>query len=891
MAFSWHLLSVADVRQRLASRESGLSAEEAATRLEQAGPNELEFARRPNVLARFARQFQNVLLYVLIGAATITALLGQWVDTGVILGVVLINAVIGFLQEGRAEQALEAISSFLSPRATVLRAGRPTDVDARLVVPGDVVLIAAGDRVPADLRLSYVKNLEVDESILTGESVPVRKSSELANAAPDSDDESAIDRSSRANIAFAGTLITRGQARGLVIETGTSTQLGQISHLVSSVEKLTTPLLVKIAAFGRRLAALILLLAMAIGSFGFFIRELPLADMLIAAVSIAVAAIPEGLPPVITITLAIGVQLMARRNAIVRRLPAVETLGEVNVICTDKTGTLTTNEMTVRSVLLDDHTIEVTGVGYRPSGIFLEDGDEISAELPALQELLVAAFNCNDAALEFAGADWRVVGDPMEGALLSLAEKGGLDQAGNPWQRIDAIPFESERRFMAILSRDVSGQRAIFVKGAPETILQMCEGDPDPSWLDRASAMAEGGQRVLGLARRRLTMSEQELRLQDVEGKLELLGLVGIADPPRGEVPGALQQCHDAGIRVLMITGDHASTASAICREIGLTDKGTVVTGAELDSMTADEFRAAAADVDVFARTSPEHKLRLVQSLQDDGQVVAMTGDGVNDAPALKRADIGIAMGIKGSEAARQASEIVLADDNFASIVRAVQQGRGVYDNISKSIIFLLPTSVAEALVIAGAIILGFEPPINPVQILWINMITAVTLGVALAFEPIEPHVMQRRPRAARQRILSGLAIWRTSAVSVLMLGGVLSLFFLEQIEHGTDYARTVSVNALVVFEAVYLLSSRRLHGTLFSADGLTGNRFIYVSILAVLGFQALFTYSWPLNAIFDAVPISLASWVHICLAGLALLCLVELEKLARGVWADRFHD
>jgi len=882
VASSWHLLSLANVCQQLDCRDGGLSSEDAATRLERYGFNELEVVQKPHALARFARQFRNVLLYVLLAAAAVTALLAQWLDTGVILGVVLINAGIGFLQEGRAEQALEAIGKFLSPRATVLREGRPSDTDARFVVPGDVVLIAAGDRVPADIRLSYTKNLEIDESILTGESVPAFKNCEL------SDNRAAADISSQANIAFAGTLVTRGAARGFVVETGTTTQLGQISHLVRSVESITTPLLEKISVFGRRLAALILLLALAIGSFGYFIRGLALADMLTAAVSIAVAAIPEGLPPVITITLAIGVQLMAHRHAIVRRLPAVETLGEVNVICTDKTGTLTSSEMTVRSILLAGHSIEVTGTGYRPTGTFLENDSEIAAELPALQALLTAGFNCNDATLELDGSQWQVVGDPMEGALLSLAAKAGLDQGSNPWQRIDTIPFESESRFMAVLVRDISGRRTIFVKGAPETIFAMCEGSPDPKWLDRAAQLASSGQRLLALARRELTTSEQELTLRDVAGKLDLLGVVGISDPPRSEVPQALQQCHDAGIRVIMITGDHASTASAISREIGLTDKQSVVTGAQLDAMTADEFAATVADVDIFARTSPEHKLRLVQALQNDDQIVAMTGDGVNDAPALKRADIGVAMGVKGTEAARQAAEIVLADDNFSSIVRAVEQGRGIYDNISKSIAFLLPTSVAEALVVAAAIVLGFEPPITPVQILWVNMITAVTLGVALAFEPTEPQVMQRRPRAAREPILSGLTIWRTSAVSVLMLSGVLLLYFLERTVHGTDYARTVSVNALVVFEAVYLMSSRRLHRSLFSPGGFTGNRYVYVSILAVLGFQALFTYAWPLNSIFAALPISLDSWGRICVAGLALLCLVELEKLVRSAWLNR---
>jgi magnesium-transporting ATPase (P-type) len=620
-----------------------------------------------------------------------------------------------------------------------------------------------------------------------------------------------------------------------------------------------------------------------------------------------VAAIPEGLPPVITISLAIGVQLMARRNAIVRRLPAVETLGEVTVICTDKTGTLTRNEMTVRTVELADRRLNVTGVGYDPVGSFTLDGGTLQADDADLRALARAGLNCNDASLRKLNGQWQITGDPTEAALLTLAGKAGFDieNDGGRLPRVDAVPFESERRFMATVHTTVDGGCVLYVKGAPETVLDLCrdelKGGAQVSlaaerWVQAVEDVAARGERVLGLAMKSLDRCPDELTTETIGDDLTFLGFVGVADPPRSETPDALAACRAAGIQVKMITGDHAGTATAIAREIGLAETAATLTGQELDVLPAKALGRAARDVDVFARTNPEHKLWLVEALQAQGQVVAMTGDGVNDAPALKRADIGIAMGGKGTEAAREAAEMVLADDDFSTIVRAVEQGRVIYDNITKSILFLLPTSFAEALVIAAAVLFGYDLPMTPVQILWVNMITAVTLGIALAFERAEPGIMLRDPRVSQQPILSPLALWRTGYVGLLMLGGV-ALLFSTSVSGGAslEYARTLAVNALVVFEAVYVLASRYTDASVLNLKGLVGNPVVLISIVGVMSFQMLFTYTWPLNTWFQTAPLSGDAWTKIVVLGGALFLIVEVEKwvrrMVRAAAATRQQD
>ncbi len=881
---TWHALPAGDVLDSFGVSDSGLSAEDARARLELHGPNRLTPARKRGLFARLGAQFHNVLIYVLMGAAGITAALGHWIDSGVIAGVVVINAIIGFIQEGKAEQALDAIRSLLSHNATVTRGGSRLTIAAEELVPGDVVVVQSGDKVPADLRLFRARALRVQEAVLTGESVPVDKAVEpVAADAPLGD---------RACMAFSGTLVTFGQGTGVVVATGDRTEIGRVSALLSRVEALTTPLLRQMATFARWLTLAILLLAAATFATGLLIHGFAASEMFLAAVGLAVAAIPEGLPAIMTITLAIGVERMARRHAIIRRLPAVETLGSVGVICSDKTGTLTRNEMTVRSVATSHHLFEVSGAGYRPEGDYLLAGTPVALEhRPRLQALTLGALLCSDANVRADGDDWAIDGDPMEAALLVAGMKAALDVDGErgAWPRTDEIPFESEHRFMATLHHDHQGHGVIYVKGAPERILEMCSlqrgldrNDPvDPAyWHQRMEEMAARGERVLALAIRPIDAEHRSLTFADVDDGLTLLGLFGLADPPRDEAKRAVAQCQEAGIRIKMITGDHAGTARAIGAQLGLANTETVLTGADLDRMAPEALAASVLDVDVFARTSPEHKLKLVQALQQRRQVVAMTGDGVNDAPALKRADVGVAMGRKGSEAAKEAAEMVLADDNFASIAHAVEEGRTVYDNLKKAILFILPTNGGEAFTIVAAIAFGRLLPITAVQILWVNMITAVTLALALAFEPAEAAVMQRPPRRADEPILSAFLAWRIVFVSVVLVIGVFGIFlWLRASGVDIDTARTASVNTLVMFEVFYLLNVRKLQSS--PLDGLFGRqaRILWAAIATVLVFQLLFTYAPFMQWLFHTRPLPPAIWAATIAIALTVFLLVEAEK------------
>ena len=765
---NWHSEDTETVFSLLETSRNGLSEEEANERLSRYGENRLPEPVRRSLLVRFLYQFNNVLIYVLIAAGLITAALGHWVDATVIMGVVFVNAVIGFVQEGKAEDALKAIRQMLSPHAMAVRNGKQISIKAELLVPGDIVFLQSGDKVPADLRLFKVKGLQVQEAALTGESIAIEKTVEPVP------EQSVI--GDRGCMAYSGTLVTHGQGSGVVVNTGAETEIGRISTLVSEVESVTTPLLLRMAQFGRWLTIVILALAVITFVFGFFVRSYSATEMFLAAVSLAVASIPEGLPAIMTITLAIGVQRMAKRNAIIRKLPAVETLGAVSVICSDKTGTLTRNEMTVRSIATAKNLFDLSGTGYDPHGtISLSGRDVLSEHWPLLHELSRAAMLCNDASLEQKDNEWLVYGDPMEGALLVAGIKAGLDIQIEiqKYPRTDLIPFESEHRFMATLHHSHGGEAFIFVKGAPEQILQMCafqrssEGDvplDKAYWLERIEALAAKGQRVLAMAVKPVAPEKLELTFSDVENDMVILGMFGMIDPPREEAIVAVEACKRAGIRVKMITGDHGSTALAISRQLKLLNTEEVLTGEEIEKMSEEELKARVNDVDVYARVDPEHKLLLVKLLQKQGLIVAMTGDGVNDAPALKRADVGTAMGHNGTEAAKEAAEMVLADDNFASIMHAVEEGRTVYDNLKKSIAFILPTNGGEALIVLGAIVLGFEQlPLTPVQILWVNMITAVTLALALAFEPPEKNVIHRE-------------IGMNHCLA-LILSGVLSLF------------------------------------------------------------------------------------------------------------------
>jgi len=882
---NWHTETAKTVLESLKTTTNGLSKQEADNRLAKHGPNRLANPKTHGPLRRFFYQFHNVLIYVLMAASTVTAILGHWVDASVILAVVFINAVIGFVQEGKAENALRAIRQMLSPNAMVIRDNRQITIQAEALVPGDIVLLQSGDKVPADLRLFRAKGLQIQESVLTGESMAVEKITDAVALQTMIGD--------RRCMAYSGTLVTHGQGAGLVIATGAQTEIGHISTLVSEVESVTTPLLRQMAQFGRWLTLGILALAVITFMFGSLIRDYALADMFLAAVSLAVAAIPEGLPAIMTITLAIGVQRMAKRNAIIRRLPAVETLGAVNVICSDKTGTLTRNEMTVRMIATTENLFELSGTGYDPHGeILLSNRKVLLENQPLLLETVRAAVLCNDASLEQKNTEWLVHGDPMEGALLISGLKTGLDieTIKKQYPRTDLIPFESEHRFMATLHHSHLGEAFIFLKGAPEHVLDMCthqrtlDGDQPlnkPYWLTHIEEMAGQGQRVLAIAIRPVSYEQVELSFNDVENNLIMLGMFGLIDPPREEAIEAVQACDRAGIRVKMITGDHSATARAIAQQLQLVNTNDVLTGQELELMSEDTLRQRVLDVDVYARVNPEHKLLLVRLMQEQGLIVAMTGDGVNDAPALKRADVGTAMGQNGTEAAKEAAEMVLADDNFASITHAVEEGRTVYDNLKKAILFILPTNGGEALIILAAILLGFQQlPLTPVQILWVNMVTAVTLALALAFEPAEKNVMHRPPRNAEEPMLSSYLIWRISFVSIILMGGTFGLF-LWDMEQGAsiEHARTVAVNTLVMFEIFYLFNSRYITASVFNWAGLTGNRHVLIAITILIILQLGFTYLAPMQSLFGTTAIDLTLWLRILLVASSVLFLVELEK------------
>lgn len=884
---SWHALSTAAVFAELKTSDEGLDAQEAGRRLERYGPNELPAPPPRHPLLRFLAQFNNTLIYFLLSAAVLAAVLGHVIDACVIVAVVVVNALVGFIQEGRAEEALNAIRDMIAPHARVLRADRQHDIDARGIVPGDVVMLEAGDMVPADLRIVRARNLLANEAILTGESLPAEKHEQPV--AP----EAAL--GDRHCMLFSGTLLATGQATGIAVATGAGTEIGRISALIGEVQTLETPLLRQINRFGRLFTYFALATAVALMGFAMLVHDYPWVDALMIVVALAVGVVPEGLPAVITITLAIGVQRMARRNAVVRRLPAVETLGAVSVICSDKTGTLTKNEMTARRIATADRETLVTGAGYSPDGRIetFEDG-----AAPAETLLVRSALLCNDAELVEAAGRWNVLGDPMEGALVTLAMKAGLhpEAERERFARIDEIPFDAQHRFMATLNRDPEGGGRIFVKGAPERVLAMCAGQMSGQisgqhvgtdavvdaeyWRKRIAAAAANGERVLGFATAKAPATLERLGFGDVESGLTFLGIVGFIDPPRDAAIAAVADCRSAGIAVKMITGDHIDTAVAIARQLSIADDPKAMTGAEIDRISDRELGAVVEATNVFARTSPEHKLRIVRALQLNGRVVAMTGDGVNDAPSLKQADVGIAMGRKGTEAAKEASQMVLVDDNFASIVAAVNEGRTVFDNIRKVISWTLPTNGGESFCVVLAIVFGLALPMTPVQILWINMILTVTLGLVLAFEPAEPNVMQRPPRERDAPLVGAFLAWRILFVSILFTIGVFGIYdYAMRSGLGEQVARTMVVNTLVVMEIFYLFNVRYLHMTSFNLRGVLGTPAVLLAIAVVVAAQFAFTYAPFMHALFDSAPVAFADGLIIVAIGIVLMGILEAEK------------
>lgn len=893
---TWHALPAEKVLEDLASSTSGLTTDEVTRRRQQHGPNRLPAPPRPSRLIQFLNQFNNVLIYVLLCAAVVTALLADWVDAVVIIGVVLINAVIGFIQEGKAEKAVDAIRKILSYEALVLRDGVKVSIQVEDLVPGDVVFLYSGDKVPADLRLFQSKDLRIEEALLTGESVPADKSIEPVNIEASLGDRSCM--------AFSGTMISFGQGSGVVVATGESTELGKVSAMLAGVESLKTRLTQRMDEFSKWLTGAILILAACTVGFGLALRDYSFTELFFASVALAVAAIPEGLPAIITIALALGVQRMARKNAIIRRLPAVETLGSVTVICSDKTGTLTRNEMTVTTVLRADQAYHVDGSGYQPQGSFYVAGNKVEAgKDELLLELARAGVLCNDGSISEKDGSWSVQGDPTDGALITLALKAGLNaqKCNEELPRIDVIPFESEHKFMATLQQNLSGKSIVYLKGAPERVLDMCvkerHMDADKPinldyWQEQIEAIASQGQRTLAVATID-TNNKKTISKEDVKSGMTLLGLFGIIDPPREEAIAAVKSCLGAGIKVKMITGDHALTAASIGRQIGLDVSTKVITGQELETMDDDQMEFIAKKSNIFARVSPEHKLRLVTALQASGQITAMTGDGINDAPALKRADVGVAMGMNGTEAAKEAAEMVLADDNFASIVHAVEEGRTVYDNIRKTLAFILPTNGAQAGIIIASVMMGIALPITPLQILWVNMITAVTLGLSLAFEPPEGDVMRRPPLSPKEPLLNQFLSWRIIFISAIMVIGTLGLFLWDRYHGETlEMARTTAVNTLIFFQIFYLFNARYLKESVLSREGLFGNPAVLLAVTGIVILQLLFTYATFFQKVFGTAAIPVGDWYRLIGFTFTVFVLVEIEKkIMRHLDKKRLND
>lgn len=882
----------------------GLGSEEVARRQAQFGANVLPRSRSGGILRKLARQFNNPLVYVLLAAAAVTLVLGEYLDSGVILAVVLVNTVVGFVQEVRAEAALDALHSLVRTRPVVTRGGQRHEVPSEDLVPGDLVLLEAGDKVPADLRLVRLSGLRADESALTGESDAVAKDEVvLPPDTPVAD---------RRNMVYSGTLVTAGTGAGVVVAIGGETELGEIHRLMGAVQPVATPLTQKLARFSMTLTVAILALA-AVAFLAGVARGQQPAQMFTAAVALAVGAIPEGLPAAVTVTLAIGVRRMARRRAVVRRLPVVETLGSTTVICSDKTGTFTENQMTVRALWTPSARYEVTGSGYGPEGHVLPAGAGAGASGAAAERTtaaqdeglywsLLAGGACNDARIIRDGQAWQAQGDPTEAAMVVAGVKGGVDAgeflSANP--RTGTLPFTSERQYMATLHTsafpDGSGKETgiVLVKGAAERVLELCAGQMDgqgrtnplarQSVLDEAHRFAGTGLRVLATAMMRLPAGGV-LAESSLHGQLTLTGLQAMFDPPREAAAASVQACHQAGVAVKMITGDHVGTASTIAEAVGLTaaraDR-TALTGAELDAIPADELPDAVERATVFARVSPGQKLRLIGALQSRGHVVAMTGDGVNDAPALRQANVGIAMGRSGTEVAKEASDIVLTDDDFATIEAAVEEGRNVFDNLTKFIVWTLPTNIGEGLVILVAILVGATLPILPTQILWINMTTAVALGLMLAFEPKEPGLMSRPPRAPGRPLLTWTLTLRILLVSALLLAGTWWIFELE-LAGGASLAeaRTAAVNLFVVVELFYLFSCRSLTRSVWRI-GFFSNGWVILGVLVQAAGQLAITYMPLMNELFHTAPINAEAWLRIL--GIALLAslVVAVEKRFR---------
>lgn len=874
----WYRMNRSELLAELETGGSGLAARQVQARLEKHGPNRFMEEEEISKWAVLLHQFTSPLIYLLLVAALITFLLEEYIDTGVILAVVIINAIIGFIQEMKAEEGVRSLKKLVVARARVIRDGHEQEVAAVDLVPGDLVLLTSGVRIPADLRLLQSQELRIDEAMLTGESLPAEKTIDAlvaGNLVP----------ADQTNMAFMGTAVVNGRGRGLVIATGRQTMLSAIAGEVKAIGQVKAPIQEKIDRFARTVGLLVVGASTLLFLVGLLMGN-SVKEMFLTAVAAAVGAIPEGLPIVVTIALAVGVARMARQNAIIRKLPAVETLGSTTVICSDKTGTLTKNEMTVTRLFDGDDDYEVTGSGYEPEGKLLRYGATVVAE-ERLQRLLLIGLLCNESDLyQKEEGLWRVDGDPTEAALIVSAIKGGLvvDAERERLPRIDMIPFESERAFMASLHRH-GDKSLIFVKGAPEKLLELCHLDEAAraELQERVAAYAAKGMRVLALAWKQMAGNEEKLSIQDLQEGLLFAGLQSMIDPPRPEAIAAIKGCKRAGARVVMITGDHGVTALAIARELGIADQSSlVVTGSELEVMSDDELFRQVKEVSVFARVSPQHKLRITRQLVRQGEIVAMTGDGVNDAPALKSAHIGIAMGVTGTDVAREASDMVLADDNFASIFSAVKEGRIVFDNLRKVVFFLIPTGVADIFSIGVAVALGLPLPFLPAQILWINLVTNGMQDVALAFEPAEKGVLDRPPRPKDEGIFTPLLIQRTILVGLVITVGVI-YNFTQALQSGAslENARTVAVTTMVFFQFFQAWNSRSETESILHIN-LVSNPILFYSMIAAFLAQLALLYTPPLQWIFRTVPLSGMEWGQIIAVSSTVLIVVEVDKWLR---------
>ncbi|WP_214698450.1 MULTISPECIES: cation-transporting P-type ATPase [unclassified Exiguobacterium] len=867
----WHALEVDEVKARVETDiETGLSKESVTSRQEEFGKNVLPEKEKTPEIIKFLRQFNDILVYVLIGAAVVTGFLGEYIDTIVIVLVVTVIGVVGYLQENKAEEALEGIKKLLETKATVIRDGKQSEIDSSDLVAGDVLVLAAGDKVPADARVVRAEKFKVEESALTGEATTVEKKPDIVN-------EEAV-LADRKNMVYSGTSVATGSAKAIVTAIGEGTELGQINASISEVQTVKTPLIRQTTKFGQTVSIAILIISVVIYAFGYFMRDYEPVELMLTTIGLAVAAIPEGLPAVISIILALGVRNMAEQKAIVRSLPSVETLGAVSVICTDKTGTLTKNEMTVKQIVTAKHDIEVSGSGYAPNGDLELNGQPFDLDDDeSMIDLLTVGKTCNDAQLNEEDGSWVINGDPTEACLLTVAEK-----AERPIERlkvISKIPFDSEYKYMATLV-DYKGERMIFVKGAPDRLFEMASSEDftEEYWDEKRKEIADRGQRVLGAGFKRVDSSKQSIDHEDVENSLTFLGLFGIVDPPRQEAIDAVAACRDAGIRIKMITGDHKDTAVAIAKELGMEVEGALE-GRELTDMSDEEIKEASVHNDVFARTSPNDKLRLVKGLQENGLITSMTGDGVNDAPALKRADIGVSMGIKGTEVAKEASQMVLVDDNFKTIYNAVREGRRVYDNLKKTILFLLPTNGGQALLVAMSILLGAAAPLSPVQILWVNMVVAITLSLAIAFEPLEESTMKRPPRPANVPLLSRYYIFRVTFVSILIGGGSLWInYMLGDFDYSTEKLQTITLNAIVMAQLFHLYNCRTELVPAFNRR-FFDNKIAFIVSGLLIALQLFITYVPFMHTLFGTAPLTWEDWIYPVAFGAVVFVIVEIEK------------